>query len=111
MEKIAIPIENGKLSSHFGHCPQFAIIEINNNKVISIKEVNSPVHQPGLLPKWLAEFGVNHIIAAGIGQKAITLFNQNNIGVSVGAEIKSAKELTEDYLNNALSIGVNACDH
>lgn len=24
--KIAIPLNNGKLSSHFGHCGQFAVI-------------------------------------------------------------------------------------
>ncbi len=111
MIKIAIPTDNGVLSSHFGHCPQFAIVDINENSVSAINELTSPPHQPGLLPKWLAEHGVTHVIAAGIGQKAISLFNQQNIEVSVGAEIKGPQELAEDFINKTLTTGSNACDH
>lgn len=33
MKKIAIPLENGRLCSHFGHCEQFAIIDVENNTI------------------------------------------------------------------------------
>lgn len=33
-------------------------------------------HEPGFLPVWLALQGVTHIIAGGMGQRAISLFNQ-----------------------------------
>ena len=30
-KKIAIPMENGILCSHFGHCEYFALVNIENN--------------------------------------------------------------------------------
>ena len=111
MRKIAIPVENGHLCAHFGHCQQFAIIETKDNSIIEITEVTPPPHEPGLLPKWLAERGITDVIAGGIGQKAISLFNQQNIQVSIGALAKPPKELAEDWLKDTLITGENACDH
>lgn len=36
--KIAIPLENGVLSQHFGHCQKFAIVEVVNNQITDIVE-------------------------------------------------------------------------
>jgi predicted Fe-Mo cluster-binding NifX family protein len=108
---IAIPLENGILCSHFGHCQQFAIIDTENNSISNETLVTPPPHEPGLLPVWLAEKGVTDVIAGGIGQRAIELFNQQKINVFVGAQIKSHKELANDLLNNSLAAGANYCDH
>jgi len=110
-KKIAIPLENGILCSHFGHCQKFAIIEIQSNTVMSITEITPPEHQPGLYPKWIASFGVTDVIAGGIGEHAIQLFNQNNINVHAGAQLKYAKELAEDFINHKLNLNINSCDH
>jgi predicted Fe-Mo cluster-binding NifX family protein len=110
-KRIAIPLENGFLCSHFGHCEQFAIIDAENNKVSDETLVNPPPHEPGLLPGWLAEKGVTDVIAGGMGQRAINLFNQQKINVYVGAPRKSPKELAADLLNNSLAAGANYCDH
>jgi predicted Fe-Mo cluster-binding NifX family protein len=111
MKKFAIPTENGKLCSHFGHCQQFAIIDVSDNSLTHENYLNPPPHEPGLLPAWLGEQGVTNIIAGGIGQKAIQLFKQQNIEVTVGAQAKSPKQLVEDFLANDLVSGANACDH
>jgi predicted Fe-Mo cluster-binding NifX family protein len=66
---------------------------------------------PGLYPKWVAQFGVTDVIAGGMGQNAITLFNQQKINVFVGAPIKTAEELVIDFLNNNLNLNANYCDH
>ena len=110
-KRIAIPLENGILCSHFGHCQQFAIIDAENNLISDETLVTPPPHEPGLLPAWLAEKGVTDVIAGGIGQRAINLFNQQNINVFVGAQIKGHKELANDLLNNSLAAGANYCDH
>jgi len=110
-KRIAIPLENGILCSHFGHCEQFAIIDTENNSISEETLVTPPPHEPGLLPAWLAEKGVTDVIAGGMGQRAINLFNQQNINVFAGAQIKSHKELANDLLNNSLSAGANYCDH
>jgi len=61
--KIAIPLANGKLTLHFGHCEQFALVdvEVQNKKIIKRTDLIPPPHEPGLLPKWLAEHNVKII--------------------------------------------------
>jgi len=110
-KRIAIPLENGILCSHFGHCEQFAIIDVENNTISGESLVTAPPHEPGLLPAWLAEKAVTDVIAGGMGQRAIDLFNGQKINVFVGAQLKSPKELTNELLNNSLTAGANYCDH
>ncbi len=107
----AIPLENGQLCSHFGHCQQFAIVDVENNAIVGEKLITPPPHEPGLLPKWLAERCVTHVIAGGMGQRALDLFSTQNIKVITGAEPKSSEELVSDWLKSALVTGNNACDH
>jgi len=82
--RIAIPLAQGKLSLHFGHCDTFAIFDIDDNlkKVINRKDETPPAHEPGVLPRWLHENNVNVIIAGGMGQRAQQLFTQNDIKVT-----------------------------
>ena len=111
--KIAIPMTNGKISSHFGHCEQFAIIDADvENKAITNSELlTPPPHEPGLLPRWLAEMSVELVIAGGMGQRAQQLFKENNIDVIVGTADNTPRELVEMYLRNELVSGHNICDH
>lgn len=110
-KSIAIPLENGRLCAHFGHCQQFSIIDVENNAIVNENLVTPPPHEPGLLPGWLAERGVTDVIAGGMGQRAIDLFTAQNIKVSVGAQPKSSIELVNDWIKNTLVVGTNACDH
>ena len=109
--KFAIPLENGQLCSHFGHCQQFAIIDVENDEIVNELLVTPPPHEPGLLPAWLAEKGVTDVIAGGMGQRAINLFNEQNINVNVGVQPKEPKELVNQWLEKSLVTGANACDH
>ena len=63
--KYAVPVNGDVVSAHFGHCEQFALIEVDEAKKQILKKelVNSPGHEPGLLPQWLAEKGVGLVIA------------------------------------------------
>jgi len=108
---IAIPTSNNCLCQHFGHCEKFVLFETENKKITGEKYLTPPPHEPGVLPAWLAQQGATHIIAGGMGHRAISLFNQQNIQVITGAEEKTARLLVEDFLKNKLTIGVNACDH
>jgi predicted Fe-Mo cluster-binding NifX family protein len=110
-KKIAIPMENGELCAHFGHCQKFAIVDVSENEIIDITEVVPPEHQPGLYPRWISSYRVTDVIAGGMGQKAIQLFNEQNINVFVGAPMKPARELVQDFLTNKLSLQANYCDH
>lgn len=111
--KIAIPMANGKLSMHFGHCEQFALVDadLENKKIISKQMLTPPPHEPGVLPKWLHEQGAGMIIAGGMGQRAQTLFVENGIKVLVGAPCDTVENLVSAYLSGTLQTGDNVCDH
>ena len=111
--RIAIPLVQGKLSLHFGHCEQFAIFDVDDNikKVINRKDAAPPGHEPGALPRWLHENNVSVIIAGGMGQRAQQLFTQYGIKVVIGASGQSPEDLVSAYLANTLETGDNICDH
>lgn len=111
--KFAIPLAEGKLAIHFGHCASFALIDVDSTTKNLLKrdDVEAPPHQPGLLPPWLAERGVNCIIAGGMGQRAQQLFTEHGIEVTVGASVETPEKLVADYLAGTLQVGGNACDH
>jgi predicted Fe-Mo cluster-binding NifX family protein len=111
MTKIAIPIVSGNLNNHFGHTQEFYVYEIENNLITSETVLTPPPHEPGAYPKWLAGMGVTDVIAGGLGQRAIVLFNQNKINVFVGVPVKSPKELVQDYMSGTLETSDNCCDH
>ncbi|MFH1024712.1 MAG: iron-sulfur cluster carrier protein MrpORP [Planctomycetota bacterium] len=111
--RFAIPVADGKLTMHFGHCEKFALIDVDakTKKIVKQEEVDAPEHQPGLLPRWLAERNVNVVIAGGMGSRAQNLFAENKIKVVVGAPAETTDKLVADYLAGTLKTGGNVCDH
>jgi len=110
MKKIAVPVQGANVSAHFGHAPQFRIFSVEDNNIIAEDNLENPGHQPGLLPRLLNEAGADLVIASGMGQKAIAIFEKNNIEVVCGAA-GEAKAAVNDYLNGALNASNNACSH
>jgi predicted Fe-Mo cluster-binding NifX family protein len=111
--KIAIPIAEGRLCQHFGHCETFALIEADPGikTILGRKDLDPPPHEPGVLPAWLAGQGATHIIAGGMGQRAQALFAQQGVEVVVGAPPEEPETLVSRFLDGALVSGDNACDH
>ena len=111
--RIAIPVANGVLCMHFGHCEQFALVEVDDGSktVTGTSYLTPPAHEPGALPRWLHEQGANVIIAGGMGQRAQGLFSQNGIKVVVGAPAEEPEDIVSGYLAGTLEAGQNICDH
>jgi len=111
--KYAVPVTGGVLSSHFGHCEQFALFTVDpQKKEITGKEyLVSPEHQPGLLPKWLAEKGATVVVAGGMGPMAQQIFQENGIAVVLGAMETDPEKAVISHLNGVLTTGDNVCDH
>lgn len=111
--KIAVPVDNGVLDAHFGHCKSFAVLNVDDKekKILSQESIDAPPHEPGLLPAWLGERDVNLVITGGMGQKARQLFGEQQIDVIVGAPVATPDKLVEEYLAGTLTSGQNACDH
>ena len=111
--KIAIPVANDRISLHFGHADEFALITVDkeNKKIVEKKMLVAPPHEPGLLPRWLGEEGAQVIIAGGMGGRAQGLFQQQNIDVIVGAPSEAPESVVNAWLQGALETGDNVCDH
>ena len=110
---IAIPVAGGRLCMHFGHCEQFTLLDVDTagREILNSRQITSPPHQPGLLPRWLHEQGVNLVIASGMGGRAQGLFAEQGIEVIVGAPAEPPESLVRSYLNGTLQPGENVCDH
>jgi len=112
MKKIAVPTDTtGMLDSHFGHCKFFTIIDVQDGQIVSEEKVVPPPHEPGLLPRWLAEKNVTDILAGGMGNRAIQIFNQNGVNVFVGAPKMNATDLVKGFLDQTVKFAANYCDH
>ncbi len=111
--RIAIPVTNGILSSHFGHCERFVLFDVESDgkSIRQKQEITPPPHEPGTFPRWLHEQGATVIIAGGMGSRAQSLFNQNDIQVVVGASGGEPDTLVRNYLDGCLETGANVCDH
>ncbi len=111
--KIAVPVAEGRLNLHFGHCAGFDVFTVDEQtkKVSSKDYIEAPPHEPGLLPKFLGEKGITHIIAGGMGVRARDLFTERGITVCVGAHPDSSDSVVAQYLAGTLITGANACDH
>jgi ATP-binding protein involved in chromosome partitioning len=107
----AIPLAEGKLCSHFGHCEQFALVETENGKIRDKIMHTPPAHEPGVLPRWLRDLGAQVIIAGGMGSRAQQLFMEIGIRVITGAPMDPPESLVNQYLAGLLVTGENVCDH
>jgi len=108
---LVVPVSGGKLSAHFGHCEQFALIETQNGKIMETEMCNPPAHEPGVLPRWLYEQGADVAIVGGMGESAQQLLREKGIEVIIGAPMDSPESLANQYLSNTLVTGANVCDH
>jgi predicted Fe-Mo cluster-binding NifX family protein len=111
--RIAIPIADGRIARHFGHCAKFALVDVDPSagQIAGSTEIAAPEHQPGLLPPWLKERGVDVVIAGNMGSRARALFEAAAIEVLTGVPEESAADLVRRYLDGNLPTGANGCDH
>jgi Mrp family chromosome partitioning ATPase/predicted Fe-Mo cluster-binding NifX family protein len=110
--RFAVPTNDKKLCAHFGHCEAFALIDADTDgKLGNETYITPPPHEPGLLPPWLAQQGVNCVIAGGMGARAQQLFAEQGVRVVTGAEGEYPREVVENYLKGTLVTGANTCDH
>ena len=113
--RIAISVENkNELNSivahHFGRCPYFAFIDLDERNVNAIQIVENPYfngHQPGQVPRFIKQQGADVMLSGGMGGRAIQYFQEFGIQTATGAR-GTVHSAVESYLNCEL-IGAAAC--
>ena len=123
--KAAISTDAGSVSAHFGRCPAFTIVDIENGKVLHKEVIENPGHKPGFIPQFLHERGVDCIVAGGMGGRATSLFNEFGIRTVVGisgsidsvigmlstGELKSGESTCQPGAGKGYGIEKDECDH
>ena len=84
--RVAISTEGNYVAAHFGRCPNYTIVDIEDNKVANTQAINNPGHMPGAIPQMMNELGVNVMIAGGMGPRAANLFQEYGIDTIVGIQ-------------------------
>lgn len=108
--KIAVACNGTQIWGHFGHCENFMIYDCQDGAIVAEENVPNPGHKPGFLPNFLADRGVNVIIAGGMGGGAVDIFNSRGVEVVVGAQ-GGAKAAVSAYLAGALKSTGAVCNH
>jgi len=111
--RIALPTAGGRLSPHFGRCEGFVLIDIDpeTRQITGRSNVQSPAHAPGAFPALLAQHGVTHVLASGMGPRAVNLFTQHGIEVVTGALGDDVEQVVAGFLEGNLQTGESPCDH
>lgn len=107
---IAVAVENGKVCPHFGHSPSFSFYEIENGRVVSEKNIQSPGHGHGILPEFIASNGAKVVIAGGMGQGAVNACSSFGMEIITGIE-GDADEAAERYAKGELVSSSSVCSH
>jgi predicted Fe-Mo cluster-binding NifX family protein len=108
--KVAIAKDGDFVSEHFGHCREYALFTIENSSITSHENLLSPGHEPGKLPALLADHKVTHVLAGGMGPKAIELFCAHNIEVYIGVR-GPVESVIKDFLAGNIAQGESSCHH
>ena len=109
--KIAVASEKDIVTGHFGYCLNFNVFDVEGDKIVRQVSVENPGHKPGFLPNLLNDMGVQVIIAGGMGQGAVDIFNKKGIEVITGAS-GSAEAVVHSYLQRQLvSSGLVCHEH
>lgn len=106
--RIAVANDDQMVAAHFGHCASFVVFQEVEGEITDFQEIPNPGHRPGFLPKFLHGLGVNVIIAGGMGQSAIQLFEEQGIEVITGCS-GNPEQVVQDYLSNSLDFSAEPC--
>ncbi|MBD3246023.1 MAG: dinitrogenase iron-molybdenum cofactor [Candidatus Omnitrophica bacterium] len=106
--RIAISTDSGQVSAHFGRCPEFTLVDVEEGKELSRRVIANPGHHPGFLPQFLRDQQVAVIIAGGMGPRAQALFTEQGIQMIFGVS-GSVENAVSQFLSGTLVKGQSAC--
>jgi predicted Fe-Mo cluster-binding NifX family protein len=106
---IALALERDlTIAQHFGHCPLFRLVTIEDGRQVASEDMQSPPHQPGLLPRLLHEKGASVVVGGGMGGSAQGLFQQYGIEPIVGVA-GEADAVLEQFIKGELRSTDETC--
>lgn len=88
--KVCVPTKDekgfeGAVEQHFGKAPTYTIMDTETRNVSVIPNQSEHMGGVGLPPEYLSKNGVDIMLCAGLGFKALQMFESLGIEVFVGA--------------------------
>lgn len=102
--KIAVPSLGGIVDGHFGHCKEFLVFRVEDDKLVdepAIPSLEGCGCKSGVA-SILAKAGVTHLVAGNMGEGAVRVLGANGIAVVRGAS-GPARAAAEDFAKGRLS--------
>ena len=113
--KLCIPSVNedgldSYVHQHFGRCPYYTLIDEDTDEVKVFNNTSEHLGGVGLPPELIKKYGVDIMLCAGLGPKAVGMFEDLGITVYVGAA-GTVRDATEQWRLNKLQLATfdNAC--
>lgn len=104
----------GTLSAHFGRCPYYTIVDVEDNTTSKVEVVDNPYFNshapPGVVPQFIKDQGAQVMIAGGMGPRAIEHFNQFGIETITTGTQENVEKVLNAYLRGEIG-GASGCGH
>lgn len=108
MLRIAISTDGQDVAEHFGRCPTYTFVDIEDGEVKRVIEVDNPGHAPGNIPQFLHEKEVALVVCGGMGMRAQGFFKDYNIKTLTGIT-GTIEEAIEKLKTDSLVGGESIC--
>lgn len=116
--RVAIAAEDnkgldGSVSHHFGRCPYFLLVDVEDGKVVGEQSIENPYyagHEPGMVPEFIRSQNATVMVSGGMGRRAIAFFEEFDVATATGAS-GTARETLELYLAGNLQAAAPCRDH
>ena len=99
-----------RVSRHFGRCSHYVLVDVEDGRVKELSTIDNPFHnaheEPGRVPSFIRDQGVDVIIAGSMGGQAMGFFMGFGIQVIIGAE-GSVQENIDKFLSGH-DVGIRA---
>lgn len=102
MNRIAIPIEDGKLSEHFERCEYYEIFEIDEKHAIANFIEVPYIELKSEVPNWFASIGVTDVIMYKIDKQMLKQFQSHKINLFIGVSRNISHEIIKDFVEGKL---------
>jgi predicted Fe-Mo cluster-binding NifX family protein len=108
--RLAIATDNGRVAAHFGRCPEYTLVDVEDGREVSRRTLDNPGHEPGRIPAFLNEHDADAVVAGGMGQRAKQLFDSMGIEQVIGTQ-GSIDSVVKEFIDGTLEGGESLCSH
>ena len=108
--RYAIAVDKSEVSSHFGRCESYELVDMTDGQVTARRHVANPGHSPGQIPQLMQQWQVDSVVCGGAGPRAQTMLSEKGIGLITSVS-GLVEEVVAAILAGELKTGEDTCEH